>query len=174
MRWLKFIFEQYSKDADEPIVINLQAKADNPIPVSVGNLYAIASLYYVVADTDEYPYEVYIASPYWELASHKDLIVDGRERRWAMLSVVRYVTDGVLAQSFKFDEITPEEVRIMKRHIHFAEPLPYRMTGLSYREGDNSFQELFRNREIERSRVLLASMFQSEDQVEEEILSWQK
>ncbi len=50
------------------------------LPIYIGDVYAIGSLYYIVADTDEYPYEVYIASPYWELASHKDLIVDGRER----------------------------------------------------------------------------------------------
>lgn len=167
MRWLKFIFEQYSKDADEPIIIDFQMKANTPNPVFVGYLYAIGSLYYVIADIGEYPYEVYIASPYWELASHKDLIVDGIDRRWVILNVARYVIDEVLMQSFKFNEITPEEVRIMNRHIHLAEPLPQKMTGLSYREGDNSFQELFRNREIERSRVLLSSMFKDIENKEE-------
>ncbi len=66
----------------------------------------------------------------------------------------------------KFDQVAPEEVRAMKHHIHLGKPLPQKLTGLSYKEGDKSFQELFRNREIERSRVLLACLFQEIDEAE--------
>ena len=153
MRWLKFIFDQYIDDTAEPITLE-ENKKNKKVSISVGDVYVIGSLYYIIADIDEYPYEVYITSPYWELASHKDLIVDGRERRWVMLSVPRYATDNVIAQSIRLDRIPETYVDKMAKHLNDGDVLPQDMTGLSYREGDNSYQELFRKREIERSRAL--------------------
>ena len=172
MRWLKFIFDQYIDDTSEPVKSNFHNPNANPNP-KIGDVYMLGTqqgiLYYVIADTDEYPYEVYIASPYWELASHKDLILDGREKRWVVLSIPRYATDGIIGASLRMDQLTPEDVRIMKRHIHLGEVLPNSMTGLSYQEGENSYQEMFRNREIERSRILLAEVFREQEDIEKEL-----
>ena len=158
MRWLEFVYNQYAKDTKDEIMLNASDATGTEEP-NVGDVYAIGSLYYVVADTEEYPYEVFIASPYWELASDKDLIVDGADRRWVITSIVRYVSDEILSQSCQFDTISRKVLKIMRNYVEKGDPLPKEFTGLSYIEGKGFYQELFRNKEEERSRILLASLF---------------
>ncbi len=161
MRWLKFIYEQYCKDVEMPFEAKLNPNYEaNP---QVGEVYAFRSLYFVMSDVEYYPYEVFIVSPYWELASHEDLIADGKDRRWVVESLVRYVRDELLSVALKMDDIPAKDVEIMKNYIDKGEPLPEERTGLSYIEGMGSYQEMFREKERERSIALSAVGVASED-----------
>ena len=154
MRWLKYIYEQYKKDVEMPF----EAKPDPDYEADphVGEVYQLGSLYFVMSDVEYYPFEVFIVSPYWELASDKDLIVEGKEHRWVIESLVRYVGDDVLSVALEVDRIPAEDVQLMKNYIDKGEPLPEKRTGLSYIEGKGFYQELFKESERKRSIALSA------------------
>ena len=154
MRWLKFIYEQYKKDTKVPFeaVPDPNYEADP----QVGEVYQLGSLYFVMSDVEYYPFEVLIVSPYWELASNEDLIVDGKGHRWVIENLVRYVRDEILSVSLKVDEISREDINTMKAYIDEGKPLPKNQTGLSYVEGKGFYQELFKETERERSIALSA------------------
>ncbi|WP_025209730.1 hypothetical protein [Hippea sp. KM1] len=176
MRWLKFVYEQYLKDLefrqkniDTEINKNniqhlkkaqalIEGKSKESEEAMVGDVYQFESLYFVISDTEECPYEVFIASPYWELASDKDLIVDGKEHRWVIESLIRYVEEDVLDRSIKIDQVSEDDVRIMQRFINEGDRLPKERTGLSYIKGSGSYQELFKENERKRSLFLMPDL----------------
>lgn len=190
MRWLKFIYEQYLKDIE-----NTEEKPEIEITVSekeleylrkakallktkiqliqeeprVGDVYQFENVYFVISDTEEYPYEVFIVSPYWELASDKDLIATGKERRWAIESLVRYVEDDILRKSIKVDEINKEDIKIMQDFINEGKGLPKNRVGLSFIEGEGFYQELFKENERKRTLFLLPDLGY-EPEIEEEVV----
>ncbi len=191
MRWLKFIYDQYIKDLKEEkidlkmqvsqkdIEILREAKKESSKSLTiifqkqetpkVCEVYIIGSLYFVISDTEEYPYEVFIVSPYWELASDEDLIADGRERRWVIENLVRYVDNRILGQSLRVDEIRKEDLELMQNFINGSiEQLPKEKTGLSYEKGKGYYQELFKENERRRSLFLMPNLGFEPD-IEEEI-----
>jgi len=169
MRWIKFIYEQYKKDVEQgrnmSISIKKRVKIESP---KIGEIYLFNSLYFVISDVEYYPYEVLIASPYWELASSEDLIVEGKDNKWVIENLVRYAGDEVLAVALKVDEVNKKDVGIMKAYIDEGKPLPENRTGLSYIEGKGYYQELFKESERQRSLFLMPDIGYEED-VKEEI-----
>ncbi len=169
MRWIKFIYEQYKKDVEQGEDMSiLTGQVENPTEPHIGEIYLFNTLYFVISDVEYYPYEVFIASPYWELASNEDLIVEGKEQRWVIESIVRYVGDEILAASLKVDEISEKDVNIMKAYINEGKPLPENQTGLSYIAGKGFYQELFKESERKRSLFLMPDIGYEED-IKEEI-----
>ncbi len=188
MRWIKFIYEQYLNDLEQKIeetdkvevskknienlreAQNLLKKQTQNISTEpqIGDVFLINSLYFSISDTDECPYEVFIVSPYWELASDKDLIADGKERRWVIENLVRYVEEEVLEKSIKVDELKKEDIKIMQDFVNEGKKLPDNRVGLSYIEGKGSYQELFKESERKRSLFLMPDLGYERD-IEEEI-----
>ncbi len=187
MRWIKFIYEQYLKDLeDESKKINVKIskkeienlrkkrallkKQANKIftEPKIGEVYLINNLYFSISDTEECPYEVFIVSPYWELASNKDIITDGKEHRWVIENLVRYVEEEILEKSVKVDEIKEKDIKIMQDFVNKGKKLPDERVGLSYIEGEDSYQELFKESERKRSLFLMPDLGYEAD-IEEEI-----
>ena len=170
MRWIKFIYEQYRKDLEQGENMNvLPERVEKAIEPRIGEIYLFNTIYFVISDIEYYPYEVFIVSPYWELASNEDLIVDGKEQRWVIESIVRYVGDEILAASLKVDEISEKDVNTMKAYIDEGKPLPENQTGLSYIEGKGFYQELFKESERKRSLFLMPDLGYEQD-IEDEIV----
>lgn len=187
MRWIKFIYEQYLKDLEQEVketdieiskreienlrktqgLLKKQTRAVLP-ESKIGDVYLINNLYFSISDTEECPYEVFIVSPYWELASDKDLIAEGKERRWVIENLVRYVEEEVLEKSIKVDELKKEDIKIMQDFVNEGKNLPDNRVGLSYIEGKGSYQELFKESERKRSLFLMPDLGY-EAYVEEEI-----
>lgn len=187
MRWIKFIYEQYLKDLEQEVketdieiskreienlrktqgLLKKQTRAALP-ESKIGDVYLINNLYFSISDTEECPYEVFIVSPYWELASDKDLIAEGKERRWVIENLVRYVEEEVLEKSIKVDELKKEDIKIMQDFVNEGKNLPDNRVGLSYIEGKGSYQELFKESERKRSLFLMPDLGY-EAYVEEEI-----
>jgi len=187
MRRIKYIYEQYIKDLKEEKIdlkmqvsqkdIEILRKAKSKQPKvsqkqetpKIGEVYIIDALYFVISDIEEYPYEVFVVSPYWELASDEDLITDGRERRWVIENLVRYVDKRILGQSLKVDEIRKEDLELMQNFINGSvDQLPKEKTGLSYERGKGYYQELFKEKERERSLFLMPDLGY-EPEIEEEV-----
>ena len=192
MRWIKFMYEQYIKDIE-----NSQEQMETKIEVSEkelehlrdaqkliktktnltteepqpGDVYQFENVYYVISDVEEYPYEAFVTSPYWELASDRDLIADGEKQRWVIENLVRYIEDDVLNLSVKIDHIPKQDIKIMQDYIHEGKKLPQEKTGLSYIEGEGFYQELFKENERKRTLFLLPDLnYESEFEIDEEVV----
>jgi len=130
----------------------------------IGNLYMFDSLFFVISDNEEYPYEVFIVSNFWELATNEDIIIESEAGdKWVIESIVRYVDDDILEKSTHIDDIDTKFIDIMKDYIHNNKSLPEKMVGMEASE--HSFQEKFKKHEVKRSMILTAeSLFYEEDE----------
>lgn len=168
MRWIEFVYKQYLKslkEADNNIKINQKeiklpeyvlenADNDDYIKLEVGNIYQIDDLYYAIADKDAYPYEVFICSPFWELATEEDLIAEGKERTWVVESIVRYVNKRYFDRSIFIDKISKDDILLMRDYIHKGKALPSDKVGFKT-ENKNAFQRLFKESEQRRSLFMM-------------------
>jgi len=195
MRWLKFIYEQYLKDINseqnfenldkETISSELKEKIKQKItsakPIlkksqnkkpKVGEIYIFGkALYFAIAETEEYPYKVYIATPYWELCTHEDLIVEGKYQKYGLTNIIRYVSDETLSLSMKIDEIDEEEIKLMNDFLEGKiGELPKAKRGMQIEKKDNySLNAKFKTSERERSILLLADVFFENEEIPKEI-----
>jgi len=134
-----------------------------------GKVYLYKNTYYAIADLKE-PYEAYVCSPFWELATDKDLITEVNGEWWALEGIVRYVTQEVLNKSVEIGEINPADLEAMKAFIHENHPLPSDRTGL-VPGGKNDPRWKFRQEELRRSLILTAEalnkIFEEEEAAED-------
>ncbi len=141
--------------------------------IQVGSLFMIDNLFFVVSNTDNYPYEVFVASPFFELAADKDIIVEDNDKeKWVIESIVRYVTTSILEASIKISSIDEEYINIMKSYIKDAKKLPKDMVGTPYNDFEDSEQKQFRENEIRRSLFLtLENIEEGEDITDHKVIS---
>ncbi len=143
---------------------------DKKNAVCEGDIFIFNNLYFVISDKETYPYEVLIVSPFWELGTHKDIVVNGEENRWVIESIARYVTDEIIEKSLHIDRVDKKYIEIMKSYLNDETPLPENLTGTEYKDDENSFYELFRKSEIKRSLILTVSSIEElDDEIDEKI-----
>jgi hypothetical protein len=139
-------------------------------PIKIGDIYLFEDIFFTISDDNTYPYEAMITSPFWELATHKDIVVDGDEDKWVIESIVRYVDDNILKNSIKVDMINKKYIEIMQKYLNDEEELPQELKGTRYEDEDNSFQMLFRKNEIKRSLFLTMGSIEEMDEDIEEVV----
>jgi hypothetical protein len=181
MRWIEFIYNQYLDDLKKNKMINeIEVNKDdlkilNNIPktnhiksqthnTKIGDIFMLANLFFVISDIEEYPYEVFISSPYFELACEKDLIVESQNGKiWVMESITRYVTDELLENAIKVDSIHQESIAIMQNYIKGKSELPKDKIGLKYAKNNDSYQHLFRENQRRISLFLTIESINKND-----------
>jgi hypothetical protein len=181
MRWIEFIYNQYLDDLKKNRMINeIEVNKDdlkilNNIPktnhiksqthnTKIGDIFMLANLFFVISDIEEYPYEVFISSPYFELACEKDLIVESQNGKiWVMESITRYVTDELLENAIKVDSIHQESIAIMQNYIKGKSELPKDKIGLKYAKNNDSYQHLFRENQRRISLFLTIESINKND-----------
>ncbi len=136
----------------------------------VGDIFLLNDLSFVLTDITTYPFEVLMVSPFWELATHKDIIVDTDESRWALESIIRYVDEEMLANAIKLDRIDEKYIEVIKDYLDDRGELPIKLRGLEYEDGDNSPQELFRKNEIKRSLILTIKSIEDLDKDVDDVI----
>ncbi len=143
---------------------------DKKNEICEGDIFIFNNLYFAVSDMKTYPYDVLIVSPFWELATHKDIVVKGEENQWVIESITRYVTEEILERSLQIDRVDKKYIEIMKAYLNNEAPLPENLTGTKYEEDDSSFYKLFRKSEIKRSLILTVSSIEElDDEIDEKI-----
>ncbi len=130
-----------------------------------GEVFVIldSNLYFVLSNTEQYPYEVFIASPFWELASNKDLIVEMDDgTTWVLESIIRYVNNELIDNTAKIGEFSKQDIEIMKNFLTHGKELPENRKGFTLPHSESNPIELFRRKEVERSLFLTVhSIFSS-------------
>ena len=129
---------------------------------NIGTVYLLPKekLYFVLSDMEEYPYEVYICSPYCEFATDEDMIVSVNGECWVLENIVRYVTDEIIKTSFYVGGIDLKDIASMK-----SGKIPDSKKGFRY-GSDNSPSIIFRKNEIARSLFLSAYSVEELDNLE--------
>ncbi len=122
---------------------------DNVPDVCAGGVYQFGNIYFVIIEDKEYPYEAVILTPYWELASEKDVITEFDGRKWGLISLIRYVDDEILAKSIKIGEIDSEDIKDIYEKVENGKEIPQHKRGLN-----GKYQDKFRKMEAERTFVI--------------------
>ncbi len=136
-------------------------KSKNSDSLNIGDVFFLNGIYYTISEDNE-PYMAYIVTPFVELISDEDLIITINNKLFGLLSLVRYVSNETIDNSIKIANIK-NDVNIMNKYINEGEDLPKNRVGLSYPEGENYYQELFRKEEARRSLFLAAGVFEFEE-----------
>ncbi len=128
-----------------------------------GYLYMLGNLFFVINDASQHPYEIFICSNFWELATDKDIIIQSKSKdTWALESIIRYIDEDTLNQATHIDEIDEKYLNIMRDYLYNDIDLPKNIVGM--KATPNSFQEKFRKHEIKRSMALtIDSLFYEEE-----------